>query len=84
MLDIFFLLKLNILFARSRLVPEIDKPKVVSQSQSQKLPTWFTLKSQCFEPDLDPKIAPTGEKNYPEGPKKVQRRPKLWPNQKKI
>ena len=24
-----------------------DKPKVVSQSQSQKLTTWFSLKSQC-------------------------------------
>ena len=25
----------------------IDKPKVVSRSQSQKLTTWFSLKSQC-------------------------------------
>ena len=25
----------------------IDKPKVVSRSQSQKLMTWFSLKSQC-------------------------------------
>ena len=25
----------------------IDKPKVVSQRQSQKLTTWFSLKSQC-------------------------------------
>ena len=29
----------------------------------------------CFEPDLDPK-------NSPEGPKKVQKRPKMWWNQK--
>ena len=26
---------------------DFDKPKVVSQSQSQKLTTWFSLKSQC-------------------------------------
>ena len=25
----------------------IDKPKVISRSQSQKLTTWFSLKSQC-------------------------------------
>ena len=27
--------------------PIIDKPKVVSRSQSQKLTTWFSLKSKC-------------------------------------
>ena len=27
----------------------IDKPKVVSQSPSQKLTIWFSLKSQCPE-----------------------------------
>ena len=31
----------------------------------------------CFEPDLDPKIAPKRQKNSPEDPKKVQKRPKM-------
>ena len=26
---------------------DFDKPKVISRSQSQKLTTWFSLKSQC-------------------------------------
>ena len=29
-----------------------------------------------------PKIAPKDKKKSPEGPKKVQKRPKMWPNLK--
>ena len=43
---------------------DIDKPKVISRSQSKKLTTQFSLKSQC------PTIVPKGQKKVPNrGPK---------------
>ena len=40
------MLTVNSTYAYSKPV-FIDKPKVVSRSQSQKLTTWSSLKSQC-------------------------------------
>ena len=69
----------------------INKPKVVSRSQSQKLATWFSLKSQCptkmsknvFEPEPDSKNSPQGAKKIaPKSPKKVEKRREMWQNLK--
>ena len=41
---------------------EIDKPKVVSRFQSQKLTTWFTLKLQCTTTPYQPPPWKTSKK----------------------
>ena len=46
------------------LVIIIDKPKVVSRSQSQKLTTWFSLKSQC--PTTHPPPPPPPRESFKE------------------
>ena len=39
--------KVNLNLSQGNTDSNFDKPKVVSRSQSQKLTTWFSLKSQC-------------------------------------